>query len=209
MRCSRRRPRRISRSSSSANTWPKFPRMRRLVQLFDLNRFEEEAVLICLAPELDIGYGRLYAYLQDDATRRFPTADLILRLLCQSFEARMMARSQLEPGSKLLANQLLVPAEPASQQTAAHPVLWRSLKVDDRILAFLLGSDALDARIAAFAHLHRPEARAVAESTVSQQTHTRLASLVGRGVEHQSAWTHPVRAWTTRQRQTRCRPSGM
>lgn len=162
-------------------TWPKFPRMRRLVELFGLNRFEEEAVLICLAPELDIGYGRLYAYLQDDATRRFPTADLILRLLCQSFEARMMARSQLEPGSKLLANQLLVPAEPASQQTAAHPVLWRSLKVDDRILAFLLGSDALDARIAAFAHLHRPEARAVAESTVSQQTHTRLASLVGRG----------------------------
>ena len=64
-------------------TWPKFPRMRRLVELFGLNRFEEEAVLICLAPELDIGYGRLYAYLQDDVTRRFPTADLILRLLCR------------------------------------------------------------------------------------------------------------------------------
>src|SRR6185295_17745144 len=46
-----------------------------LAQLFRLSRFEEKCVLLCLAPELDRKYEKLYAYLQDDATRKKPTID--------------------------------------------------------------------------------------------------------------------------------------
>ena len=40
--------------------------------------------VICLAPELRRKYDRLYAYLQDDITRKRPSVDLVLELLCDS-----------------------------------------------------------------------------------------------------------------------------
>jgi SpoVK/Ycf46/Vps4 family AAA+-type ATPase len=171
----------IARRLLGEQHWPKFPRMQRLVQLFDLQPFEEEALLICLAPELDVSYGRLYAYLQDDATRRFPTVDLILRLLCPTFQARMTARSLLDQGSKLLANQLVLATEPPPHHSVAHPMLWRSLKVDERILAFLLGSDELDPRLAGYARFHRPASTFAAESTLPERMLGRLTSLLGSG----------------------------
>ncbi|UCH97704.1 MAG: hypothetical protein JSV88_12875, partial [Candidatus Aminicenantes bacterium] len=39
-----------------------------LAGIFQLTPFELDIVLICLAPELDIKYEKLYAYLQDDVT---------------------------------------------------------------------------------------------------------------------------------------------
>src|SRR5436309_1744269 len=41
------------------------PRLVRLSELFGLDPFEIEALLVCLAPEIDLRYERLYAYLQD------------------------------------------------------------------------------------------------------------------------------------------------
>ena len=52
-----------------------------LAARFDLTPFEREVVLLCLAPELDPSFERLYAYLQDDANRKFATPQLALALL--------------------------------------------------------------------------------------------------------------------------------
>lgn len=57
-----------------------------LRQTFDLSVFDLALVVIALAPELDLRYERLYAYLQDDVTRRRPTVDLALNLLCSSVQ---------------------------------------------------------------------------------------------------------------------------
>ena len=57
-------------------------RLRLLSDAFDLTAFDVNVLLLCLAPELDIRYERLFAYLQDDVTRRLPTVDLALVLLC-------------------------------------------------------------------------------------------------------------------------------
>src|SRR5262249_24049238 len=53
-----------------------------LARRFELTRFDTDVLLIALAPELDLRYERLYAYLQDDVTRRRPSIDLALHLLC-------------------------------------------------------------------------------------------------------------------------------
>src|SRR4029453_12786327 len=84
------------------------PRLRRLADLFDLDAFEREALLVCLAPDLDLRYERLYAYLHDDVTRRRPTVDLLLRLLDPPPEERGAARSKLGPGGRLLGHGLLI-----------------------------------------------------------------------------------------------------
>ena len=51
-----------------------FPLLR-VGQLFGLTVVERDILLLALAPELDLRYERLYAYLQDDVTRKRPTVD--------------------------------------------------------------------------------------------------------------------------------------
>src|SRR5205085_748451 len=55
------------------------PRLERLRALFGLSDFERDVVLIALAAEIDLKYERLFAYLQDDVTKKRPTVDLALR----------------------------------------------------------------------------------------------------------------------------------
>src|SRR5262249_14656508 len=51
-----------------------------LASRFGLSTFERDVILLCLAPELDPAFERLYAYVQDDATRKHATPHLALRL---------------------------------------------------------------------------------------------------------------------------------
>jgi hypothetical protein len=56
-------------------------RLEELARLFHLTPFDVDTLLICLALELDLRYERLYAYLQDDVTKKLPSVDLVLNLL--------------------------------------------------------------------------------------------------------------------------------
>jgi SpoVK/Ycf46/Vps4 family AAA+-type ATPase len=129
------------------------PRLERLSRLFLLSGFEQEALMVCLAPELDLRYERLYAYLQDDATRRRPTVELVLRLLGPTLEARVAARRALGPGGTLFKAGILALSDEAAAQ---WPLLGRPLRVDDRIVEYLLGSDRLDERLVPFTELYPP-----------------------------------------------------
>lgn len=128
-------------------------RLGRLAQLFDLDEFEQDALLICLAPDLDLRYERLYAYLQDDVTKRRPTVDLILRLLSPTLEAMVANRSALGPNGRLLREGILVLSDEAA---AGWAFLGKPLKVDERVGEYLLGSDELDARLAGYVRLILP-----------------------------------------------------
>ena len=50
-----------------------------LIRLFGLSPSEAQAVIICLAPELDRKYDNLFAYLQDDITEKNPVWILFWR----------------------------------------------------------------------------------------------------------------------------------
>src|SRR6266508_3981078 len=126
-------------------------RLARLAQVFGLSSFEVMLILIALAPELDRRYERLYAYLQDDMTRHHPTVDLALRLLCPSLSTKLAARRYLAPAAPLLRQLLLrLLDDPQDHQP---PLLGKYLKVDERIVDYLLGADNLDARLLPYARL--------------------------------------------------------
>jgi hypothetical protein len=114
-----------------------------LSRLFHLTRFEERCVLICLAPELDRKYEKLYAYLQDDVTRKKPGFDLALDLLCRTMEEKLDARAVFDPRATLLKCRILH----MTDDSPGPPLLQRSLKLDDRIVNFLLDFEHLDARL--------------------------------------------------------------
>ena len=123
-------------------------RLEKLASLFRLTAFDIDTILICLAPELDLRYGRLYAYLQDDVTKKRPSVDLVLNLLCSSFEEKIISRHRFSLKSPLLKHHLVNIFNDPSQYK--EPFLGNFLRVDDRVVNYLLEYDEIDSRISAF-----------------------------------------------------------
>ena len=117
-----------------------------IAQVFELSEFEYHALLICLAPELRRKYDRLYAYLQDDISRKRPSRDLILTLLCQNEEERWQLRNRLLPGDTLLDACLLDEINDLHSPSGSSD-LARFLTLDTHVLNFLLGNSELDHRL--------------------------------------------------------------
>jgi len=110
-----------------------------LARLFGLTPFETRAAAICLALEADLKYEKLYAFLQDDITRKRPSVDLILRLLCEAPAERLRARAFFSPQATLFRSQVL---HYASGQDA--PQLARLVRLDERVTNYLLGSGGME-----------------------------------------------------------------
>jgi len=150
-------------------------RLERLEQIFGLDAFEIDALLVCLAVEMDLRYEKLYAYLQDDVTKKRPSVGLVLNLLAPTIEAGFDARRYFSAEAALFRHHLLTlfddPAQPHP------PLLARSLGVDPRIVRYLLNSDALDERIRSLSTLIDPD-EASTGPCVDEATRRRLVRLV-------------------------------
>jgi ATP-dependent 26S proteasome regulatory subunit len=145
-------------------------RLAQLASRFGLSRFVLDVLVIALAPEIDLRYERLYAYLHDDVTRKRPSVDLALHLACRSLAARIAARAAFDGAAPLVHHRLVhVLADPAQP-----PLLARSLKVDDRVIDWLHGSDRLEPTLARHAHRTTPT-RAIADLVVPTAVADRLA----------------------------------
>jgi SpoVK/Ycf46/Vps4 family AAA+-type ATPase len=126
----------------------------RLAQMHGLSRFDLDVVLIALAPQLDLRYERLYAYLQDNVSHRRPSVDLVLNLLCTSAEEKTMRRAHFAPGAPLLESGLLhlMPA----REEERPPLLSHFVRLDAQVVRLLIGERTLDPRLTPFAHLVAP-----------------------------------------------------
>src|SRR5271157_3818727 len=114
-----------------------------LQHLFALGRFERDALLLVIAPHLDPSFERLYAYLQDDVTCRYPTPHLALVLLTGDDEEMYRAREALLPDGTLRRYRLIA----ADEEGQANIFANRALRTDERVLNFLLGANRPDERL--------------------------------------------------------------
>jgi SpoVK/Ycf46/Vps4 family AAA+-type ATPase len=113
-----------------------------------------DVVILALAPELDLRYERLYAYLQDDVTRKRPSVDLALNLFCLSREERIERRQHFSSQAPLIGQRILrLFADPNHLQP---PLLSYYIKLDDQLVAFLLQEQSLDSRLTSFCRLIDP-----------------------------------------------------
>ncbi|MFO7997155.1 MAG: AAA family ATPase [Dehalococcoidia bacterium] len=150
-------------------------RLHELERLFHLSVFDIEVLLLCILPELDLKYQRLYAYLQDDVTKKSPTVDLALRLFCESFEDRLTGREAFSPEAPLMKYHLLHLHDDPMPRTA--PLLARSVQADERITGYLLGVDRVDGRLLPFVHLVTPKLK-LCGILLDDETAHHLGSLV-------------------------------
>jgi hypothetical protein len=131
-------------------------RLARLGREFGLSTFDLDLLLIALAPELDLRYERVYAYLQDDVTRKRPSVDLALNLLCASAPERLARRAHFGPAAPLARAGLLELVPDPNQ--FRPPLLAHYLKAEDQVVSFLLGEKGPDARLAPFCRRIEPAA---------------------------------------------------
>jgi AAA+ superfamily predicted ATPase len=142
-------------------------------ELFGLDDFDIEFLLIALAPEVDLRYERVYGFLQDDVTRRKPTVELALNLLCSSVGEKLARRARLAAGAPLLRSGVVhLVADPNQLEP---PLLARYLKADDQVVSMLLGQDGLDARLARFARV--VEARAAPSEPATEEWQPEVAEI--------------------------------
>jgi len=128
-------------------------RLRTLADRFDLSDRHVDALLLAVAPELDLDYEKVFAYLQDDFTRKRPTVGLVARVLGSAGRGALDERYRLSESSPLVSNSLvrLRPPEPEA------PLLAASVTADRRVVAYLLGSDDVDPSIAECTAVLEPE----------------------------------------------------
>ena len=130
-------------------------RLARLGYRLGLSAFDLDVLLVCLAPEIDRRYERLYAYLQDDVTRKHPSVALVLDLLCPPLETKIALRQHLAPAAPLRHHGLLhILDDPNLRQPS---LLGTHLQLDPRIADYLLGGDQIDERLQPYARLIEPQ----------------------------------------------------
>jgi adenylate kinase family enzyme len=115
-----------------------------LVSLFGLTQFERDVLLLCLAPELDPSFAQLYAYVQDDVTRRFATAHLAFTLFESDGESLDARRNSFLPLARLRHFHLVAMG---LRSNAGEGQASLSLQLDDRIVDYLRGINRLDERV--------------------------------------------------------------
>jgi AAA+ superfamily predicted ATPase len=106
----------------------------RLCRILRLSFEERRCLVSVLAPELDSRYERVFAYLQDDVTRKAPGVGLLLDLV--EPQDPLAARRLFLPGSNLLRWQLLhLFNRPIGEPCT---LLARGAYLDERIVEYLL-----------------------------------------------------------------------
>lgn len=106
----------------------------RLAERFRLTGFDLGVLIIALAPEVDLRYERLYAFLHDDVNRQRPTVDLALTLLSAS------------PGEKLARLEHFAADAPLVRHRLIKPVRGRlaePIQVAEPVVRHLLGLGGL------------------------------------------------------------------
>jgi hypothetical protein len=110
-------------------------RLESVCRALGLDLLDSAVLATCAAPELNPRFGRLFAYLQDDVTRKLPSARLVGHLLeGEGVTAAdvMTSFDQNGPLRRLGAVKLLGDAQ--------TPLAERPLKIADRLAAHLLGA---------------------------------------------------------------------
>ena len=159
-----------------------------LSSLFQLERVEELCLLLCLAPEIDPRYARVFAFLQDDVTRKQPGIELALRIFSRDVEESLVTRKIFSSGSALFRNRLIQFAQPSDKFL---PLPQRTLKLDDRIAAFLLHTPQIDECLANWVEIILPRGTTAA-SVLPDELVQRTLTLVESSFSGQGPFQRPL-----------------
>jgi hypothetical protein len=133
---------------------------------------EQQALLLCAAPELDRAYERVIAYILDDLNRRFPCVELLTAIISGSGLGALAEREVLSHDGRLRLLGLL------TQYGEAPTELRQELRVPSGVVDFLLGGGGDLAVLA-----HDPGAVLIPQSaTMPPQVDAALLARLGKAL---------------------------
>jgi len=121
------------------------PAIERLCRAFGLSRFERAIVLLCAGVELDSAFARVVAAAQSDSRQSFPTFGLAMAALPEPHW------SGLSPAAPLRRWRLI-------EVNGAESLTAGRIRLDERVLHYLVGVAQLDDRLAGLVEIVAPPA---------------------------------------------------
>ena len=118
-------------------------RFGRLRDAFELDGDDADLLLLSLAPEISAGYGRIFAYLNDNLNQAFLTVDLATRVLRTERTQRLGLQARLMKNAPLIKNRLLLLDPPEGSETLTS----RRVHPSGRLLQWLLEEEELPAGV--------------------------------------------------------------
>lgn len=115
-------------------------RWQHVTAVFALDRVQQDLLVLALAPALALKYETLYAYLNNDITRKYPTVDLALRVTDPGAYAD--CRRAFSPAGVLVREHLL--------EAAGSDASWSlatGFRAAPSLLSYLLDGVPVDARL--------------------------------------------------------------
>lgn len=101
----------------------------------ELSEAELRMLLVCIAPEIDRAYERVYAYVLDDLNRRFPCIELLTQLCSRESKGRLQLQAMTSPVGKLRRYGLL------RCHGDAPTVLRQQVQCAPGVVQFVLGGN--------------------------------------------------------------------
>jgi AAA+ superfamily predicted ATPase len=147
-----------------------------LARIFGLSGEETDVLLVCLAPEIDPRYERLYGYLHDDMTRKRPSVGLTLAICRGARFDAITLRAILSPRAPLVRYRLVHIVDDPGDRS---PFMSRALKLDDRIASYLLGEPGLDPRLQDMAEWMTPAPESTEPTRARENLVERLLGAIG------------------------------
>jgi len=128
-----------------------FPLLR-LAGTFGLIPFEVGILILAIAPEIDKRYERIYAYFNDDLTKKAPSIGLALDILCNNAEDKLKYCRFFSPDAPLLYFDIIHLLEDNGEGS----LLSRRFRLDERIMRYLIGDNGLYSNLSNIARIHYP-----------------------------------------------------
>jgi len=127
--------------------------LNKLKEKLQLNDLEIKIILILFAPEVNAKYDRIYAYLQDNLNRTYPTVQLLISLLCEtSLETQELFNYFITPSKLTMLHLIKFVPNDTNELLFQQP-----LRLSSSVRNYLLEDIHLEGTLAPYCHIIEPQ----------------------------------------------------
>lgn len=125
----------------------------KLKEKLQLNDLEIKIILILFAPEVNAKYERIYAYLQDNLNRTYPTVQLLVSLLCEtSLDTQELFNYFITPSKITMLHLIKFVPNDTSELLFQQP-----LRLSSSVRNYLLGDIHVEGTLEPYCHIVEPQ----------------------------------------------------
>ncbi len=173
-----------SKLANTANHIERFPLLK-LARIFGLSPFEAEVMMMALAAEIDKKYERIYAYFNDDMTKKLPSMSIALDVLLGNRIDKLNGWRSFSPHAPLLYFHLIHVVDDHGESS----FLNHRFRLDERIKRYIAADNGPHASLSGIVQAHCPDVE-VPVCNIQKEVQERVLQVLTEGKRGNAL--HPV-----------------